>query len=103
MAAGSDGGLFDVEPSGESASVVDVVDESMGVAADLLSELMYVLDTAVRCPSGEEVGEDLGTPAFDRAGLWPGQFGDVGGRDASHLSPRGWFVSGVSTPPYLPQ
>jgi hypothetical protein len=70
---------FDAEASEESAPVVLVVDETVGVAADLLGEHVHVLNAAVRGSAGSVVGEDLASPAVDGAGQ-SGEFGDFGVR-----------------------
>ena len=67
--AGGDGSPFGAEPAEESAAVVGVVGEAVGVAADLLGEHVGVLDSTVRRAAGAVVGEDQIEPAVDGADL----------------------------------
>ena len=72
-----DGSPFDAESSEETPPVVVVVDEAVGVAADLLGEHVDVLDASVRRLAGVVVGENLVAPSVDRA-CQPRQLGNVG-------------------------
>jgi hypothetical protein len=55
---------LDAEAADESAPIVVVVDEAVGVAANLLGKHVDVLDTSVRCSAGVVVGDDEGLSAF---------------------------------------
>ena len=66
--ASGEGSPFGAESAEESAAVVGVVGEAVGVAADLLGEHVGVLDSTVRRAAGAVVGEDQIEPAVDGAG-----------------------------------
>ena len=70
---------MDAESAEESASVVGVVGEAVGVAADPLGEHVGVLDASVRRVAGVVVGEDLVSPPVDGPGETH-EFGHVGVR-----------------------
>jgi hypothetical protein len=74
--AGWDGSPLDAEAADESAPIVVVGSEAVGVAASLLGEHVDVLDASVRCSTGVVVGDDEFGPSVDRASQTR-EFGDL--------------------------